>query len=181
MYSKFRCDICKKNYSYNHWKRHISLTHAENDPLLAKYGCDLCEGIFVLEMSLSKHKFNVHNVTDNRTFQCLNCPYKSKIGGMHRHVMVNHEKGSNETFLFYALIPGNIQENGKIQKNGCNQTLRTKSRTRLIKNVTSEDELGSEKSVLDVGEELNDSIDEEYLQKPKAQKIDKFRKWIKHF
>ena len=64
------------------------------------------------------------------------------------------------------------------------QEQRKKSRTAKvcsIKSVVSEDKSESERSVVQIDEELNDSIDEEYLQKPKAQKIDKFRKWIKHF
>jgi hypothetical protein len=157
-------------------QRHSSHTHGDNNPLVATFGCDLCEGIFVLEMSLSKHKSDVHNITDNRTFQCLICPDGNfKIRGIHWHVKVRHEKDANETHMFYALIPDNIQEYGN------NQEQRNISRNDLIKAETSEDESGSERSALQIVKELNDSVDEEYLQKSKVQKSDKHRKWIKYF
>ena len=51
-------------------------------------------------------------------------------------------------------------------------------RAHLITTVRSEDESGSERSALQLLEESNDSRDDEYLQKPKLQKIDKYRKRI---
>ena len=98
--------------------------------------------------------------------------------------IVNLDKDANKTHLFYK-----NNSNEKLAQVICKvckikftpQNIeRHMKRAHSIETDKSESESESERSILQILE-LNDSIDDEYLQKPKLQKIHDYRKRIKHF
>ena len=66
------CEVCGKQMSENHLKRHIKQQHEEK-----KYPCDIC-GLMLLETSHRQHKF-VHLKGKIEPFKCDQCDYTTLI------------------------------------------------------------------------------------------------------
>ena len=100
------CKMCEKSFStFKSLKHHNSAVHGSFDAAIASFVCNICPAMFVLEMSLSKHKTNIHDIADSRRFECLRCQVKfENLPGVHGHLIQMHKIERNKTFNFYRVI-----------------------------------------------------------------------------
>jgi transposase-like protein len=81
---RFYCKICKRNFTAKSFSFHNSQIHGGGDINLAKEVCTICKGRFVREITLRKHRNQIHETNKP---ECPLCTYKfSSIENMERHV-----------------------------------------------------------------------------------------------
>ena len=100
------CTMCQRTFhSISVLNCHIKKIHGGFNKAKAPFSCDLCPAIFVRDMTLSKHKKDVHDVTDDRYFECLICNKQfNNARATYYHVHRGHKISQEDSHAQYRVI-----------------------------------------------------------------------------
>ena len=99
------CRMCQKSYTSNIFKMHNAKIHGDFDKSRAPFSCDQCDAIFVIELTMVTHKYNIHGVKDTRHFQCLKCDkIHDNLHKIHYHLVKKHKVQREKTIVFYKTV-----------------------------------------------------------------------------
>ena len=101
------CDMCQKTLAGDPGLLliHIDRLHGGFDKSKAPFSCDICSAMFRLEMSLSQHKLDVHDITDDRHFKCNICEkHCTSAKNIHFHVLRAHMVAKENVHKSYRVV-----------------------------------------------------------------------------